>query len=91
MYNEEKVSSLVLENEQGEKKVYYKLSEFSIKGKNNNYILYTDYSKTDGKINIYYGILENHRMTQVTDENDIKIISNYIKSIEKDIQSGIKF
>ena len=86
-----KSTSIILKNENGEEKVYYKLSEFTIKNKENNYLLYTDYSKTDDRINIYYGIFENNILSPVTDENDVKIIKNYINRIENDIQNGMKF
>lgn len=91
MYDVEESASIMLKDENGKEKIYYKLSEFSINGKENEYILYTDYSKKEDVLNIYYGILEKNTIKPVTDEEDKITILKYIKKLDKDIANGMKF
>ena len=85
MHNITGNSTLILRDENNEKKVYYKLSEFSIEGKDNTYVVYTDYSETEEGINIYYGMYSDENVVPVTDKNDIEVILNYIEAIEEEI------
>lgn len=80
-------STLILKDENGKENIYYKLSEFSIKGKDNTYVLYTDYSETEDGINIYYGMYDEENVVPVTEKNDIEIILNYIETIEEQIMN----
>ena len=78
-------STLILTDENGERQVYYKLSEFSIEGKDHTYVIYTDYSETEDRINIYYGKYEGDKVIEVKDKDDIEIILAYIEEIEEQI------
>lgn len=84
-------STLILKNEEGKKQIYYKLSEFNLDGKDNTFVLYTDYSEENGKVNIYYGMYEGENVVSVTDENDIKVILTYIETIEEEIMRDDAF
>jgi uncharacterized protein YrzB (UPF0473 family) len=47
-------------NEQGEKRKYFLLSKFELKGRKEEYILFTDnLANEQGGVNIYYGILKD--------------------------------
>lgn len=85
------VNSIIIKDAEGNEKIYYKLSEFNIEGKKENFLLYTDYSKTNDKLNIYYGIFENNEIEPVKDEEEKKIIIDYINRIGYDMQNGINY
>ena len=79
-------STLILKDKNEKKNVYYKLVEFNIDGKENTYIIYTDYQETLEGINLYYGQYEENNIVPVTDKNDIEVILNYIEVLEEEIK-----
>ena len=81
-------STLILKDENGKEQVFYKLSEFSIEGKDDTFVIYTDYSETEDRINMYYGKYEGNKVIEVTDKEDEKIILTYLEAIEENINSG---
>lgn len=89
MNKHELIKSMVDKN--NNKKIYYKLAEFNINGYEEDYLLYTDYSKKDGKIKIYYGVLKSDEINKVKDNEVKKIIQEYINKINFDMLSGINF
>ena len=76
-----------------EEKEYSILVTFDILEKNNSYVLYTDYSKDDvGNLKIYSAIYDKEgRLKPVIEKDEIKIIDDYIRQLEADLKSGIKF
>jgi len=81
-------STLILRDENGEKQVYYKLTEFSIDGKDDTFVIYTDYSTTEDRINMYYGKYKDDKIEEVTDKDDIEVILTYIEKLEEEIMNG---
>lgn len=78
-------------NEQGEKRKYFLLSKFELKGRKEEYILFTDnLANEQGGVNIYYGILKDeNKIIEVTNKDDISEIEKYIEDIEADIKEGM--
>ena len=89
MQNNEKI---IIKNGKEEKE-YSILVTFDILEKNNSYVLYTDYSKDDvGNLKIYSAIYDKEgRLKPVIEKDEIKIIDDYIRQLEADLKSGIKF
>lgn len=81
-------TTLILRDENGEKQVYYKLSEFSIDGKDDTFVIYTDYSETEDRINMYYGKYKGDKVIEVKDKDEIEIILTYMESLEEEIMNG---
>lgn len=81
-------STLILKDENGEKHVFYRLCEFSIEGKDDTFVIYTDYSETEDRINMYYGKYEDDKVVDVKDKDDIEIILTYIESLEEEMMNG---
>lgn len=76
-----------------EEKEYSILVTFDISEKNKSYVLYTDYSKDDkGNLKIYSSSYNQEgRLRPVLEKDEMEIIEDYIKKIEDDLKSGIKF
>lgn len=84
------MESIKMANDEGEVIEFDIVTEFEIEGKEDTYILYTNYEKEDdGRIKLYYGILKEDKIEEVTDKKDIKDIEEYIDSIEEDIRNGV--
>lgn len=88
----QKIEKIIIKDGKEEKE-YSVLVTFDILEKNNSYVLYTDYSKDDaGNLKIYSAIYdEEGRLKPVIEKDEIKIIDDYIKQLESDLKSGIKF
>jgi len=86
-----KDDKLILKNENNEEKEFAILVTFDIKEK--SYVLYTDYSKDENEnINIFSAIYdEDWNIKPVEGKDEIKIIDKYIKDLEEDLKSGMKF
>lgn len=87
MYKEGKI---ILKNEQEEKE-YYILVTFDILKKNKSYVLYTDYSKdSNNNLKVFSAIYdEDWNLKPVIEKEEIEIIENYIKGLEKDLKENI--
>lgn len=88
MYKEGKI---ILKNEQGREKEYYILVTFDILKKNKSYVLYTDYSKdNNNNLKVFSAIYdEDWNLKPVIEKEEIEIIEDYIKGIEKDLKENI--
>ena len=88
----QKIEKIIIKDGKEEKE-YSVLVTFDILEKNNSYVLYTDYSKDDvGNLKIYSAIYDKEgRLKPVIEKDEIKIIDDYIRQLEADLKSGIKF
>lgn len=74
---------IVIKDEQGMEHTYYQLLEFFHKGRNKEYLIYTDNNKDkDGNLNIYSSIIKKEgkyiQFIPVEEEEDIEIVKNAI-------------
>ena len=84
------MDSIKLVNNDGDELEFDIVTEFEIEGREDTYILYTNYEKEDdGRIKLYYGILREDKIEDVTDKKDIKEIEEYIDTIEEDLKNGV--
>lgn len=63
--------------------------------KNKSYVIYTDYSKNeDGDLRVYVSIYdkydEDDKLQEVTEEDELQVIDNYLQVLQEDLKSGIK-
>lgn len=89
-----KYKELKLKNESGEEKTFNILFALKNSQLNKRYILYTDYIKDkDSKIKIFYAEYNsegtNNNIKKVINQEEIKIIKQYIKDFQQDIKAGI--
>ena len=86
---------LTIQNEKGEKKNFHILVTFDIGDKNKSYVLYTDYSKNEeGYLRVYASIYNKYddddKLEDVVEEDELKIIDEYLEVLQNDLKSGIK-
>ena len=81
-------------NKDGKEKEYSMLATFEYNNK--NFAIYTDHQTDDNNnIKIYASIynpgVKDGKLEKITEPKDIKFIENYIKDLEDDLKSGMKF
>ena len=83
---------IIIENG-NEKKEYSILVKFDIVKKNKSVVLYTDYSvDNENNLRIFSATYDNEgKLKPVVEKDELEIIDDYIKKLENDIKSGMKF
>ena len=86
---------LTIRNEKGEQKNFHILVTFDIEQKNKSYVLYTDYSKNEnGDLRVFVSTYnkydEDDKLEDVVEEDELKIIDEYLEVLQNDLKSGIK-
>ena len=90
----ENLNKIIL-NENGQDKEYSVLSTFNIKGIENPYVAYTDYSidqnnKVDIKVSKYNLKEEKIELIPIVDEKEKKAIDEYLIELKEHIESHRK-
>ncbi len=87
----ERKETLKRVNNDGTEKEYSVLSTFDYDDR--KFVIYTDYSMNEDKnINIYSGIFEdNGKISPIINQEDEKIVSNYIKYLEEKLKEDTLF
>lgn len=80
MYNEDKI---ILKDENGVEKEYYKLIIFNSNITNKDYIIYTDNTYSNNILNIYSSIiLDDNKIEKITDDIDLKEVEKAIIKVK---------
>ncbi len=83
---------LIIVNEKNEKKEFAILMTFDIKEKNKSFVIYTDYSvNRNGNTRIFASIYHpedpNNKIEEIVEEDELKVVNEYVKKLEKALNS----
>ena len=82
---------LFMKDENGNVKEFSILSVVNLNGKDDDFAIYTDYSKNaNNELNLFSGILGNDGFVKkVEDTNDITALNSYMSSLNDDINTNL--